>query len=73
MSEKPKPVLMQKGCILRVTVKETGGVRVTSDMGLIHDLPVPDILYLVGCMRQLESVLLGVCNDRDDVAENNED
>lgn len=57
-------VLMQKGCVLRVTMKEEGGVRVSIDHNIIHEVSGKDILFLIGCIRQLEHTLLTHYNER---------
>lgn len=65
-----EPVLMQKGCVLRVTMKECGAVRVSIDHNIIHDVSGKDILFLIGCVRQLEHTLLTHYNERVEKAEN---
>ena len=57
-------VLMQKGCVLRVTMKECGAVRVSIDHNIIHEVSDKDILLLIGCVRQLEHTLLTHYNQR---------
>ena len=57
-------VLMQKGCVLRVTMKECGAVRVSIDHNIIHEVSPKDILFLIGCVRQLEHTLLTHYNER---------
>lgn len=59
-----EPVLMQKGCVLRVTMKECGAVRVSIDHNIIHEVSDKDILFLIGCVRQLEHTLLTHYNER---------
>lgn len=58
------PVLMQKGMLLRVTMKECGAVRVSIDHNILHEVQMRDILFLVGCIRQLEHTLLTHYNER---------
>ena len=59
-----EPVLMQKGMLLRVTVNPDGGVRTSIDHNVIREIDKKDIVFLVGCLRQLEHLCLTVYNER---------
>lgn len=72
-SEGSNVVLMQKGCVLRVTMKETGGVRVSIDHNILHDVEMKDVLFLIGCVRQLEHTLLTHYNERANAGDDDED
>jgi hypothetical protein len=58
------PVLMQKGMVLRVTVNPDGGVRTSIDHNVLHEIEMRDIIFLIGCLRQLEHTLLTTYNER---------
>lgn len=58
------PVLMQKGMLLRVTVNPDGGVRISLDQNICHDIDMKDIIFIVGSLRQLEHTLLTIYDER---------
>ena len=59
------PIMLQKGCILRVTVNENdGGVRTSIDHNSLYNIDMRDIIFIIGSLRQLEHKLLEVYNER---------
>ena len=61
-----EPVLLQKGTLLRITINLDGGVRTSLDHNALYDIDTKDLIFALGCLRQLEHKLLVVLNDRDD-------
>lgn len=58
------PVLMKKGTLLRVTVGVDGAVRTSIDHNVLHEVDLKDVIFLLGCMRQLEHKILTLYNER---------